>query len=77
MNLNDFLRLVPIFSTDSIPVSEGYRHHIPLMDFIEVLEKNNLIIVSKYEWQRMGIEELKRRTVIHDCSNQNTTEEGN
>ena len=51
MELGDFLRLVSIHKFDLRPKKEGYRHYIPLMDFIEVFEKNRLYIVTEQELQ--------------------------
>ena len=51
MDLGTFLRLVPIFKFDLRPKREGFRHYIPLMDFIEVFEKNRLYILTEQELQ--------------------------
>lgn len=49
MDLGEFLRLIPIFKFDLRPKREGFRHYIPLMDFIEVFEKNRLYIKTEEE----------------------------
>jgi len=51
MDLGEFLRLVSIFKFDLRPKREGFRHYIPLMEFIEVFEKNRLYIVTEQELQ--------------------------
>jgi len=49
MKINEFLNLVPILRFKGDPQGEPWRFYIPLMDFIEVLEKNGLEIMSENE----------------------------
>lgn len=49
MNIEDFLDLVPIRVECYDPMVNAYRHFIPLVDFINALEENNLHILSSDE----------------------------
>jgi len=76
MNINDFLRLVPIFKFDLSPRSEGFRYYVPLNDLLDAVGRNRLQIITESELQkeyfRGAIEsakqaELNAQVKPHSC----------
>ena len=70
MNIEKFLDLVPIRIQCYDPVANAYRHLIPLVDFINVLEENNLHILSSDEMCELQYtsenEEEMRKMPLYD-----------